>query len=70
MATSPNQKDVSRQVPNMELDKSNRKESLREKVGDKMEQAGDKLRKSGAETIGNAIHKAGDKLEHSGKKSQ
>lgn len=43
---------------------SNPKESLSQKLGDKIERTGEKLQRSGAERLGKMVSDAGDKIEH------
>jgi len=46
------------------MKKTNRKEPLSKKAGDKLERVGEKIADSGAEKIGRVISRLGDKIEH------
>lgn len=46
--------------------KEEQSETLRHKVGDVIERAGEKLSEAGAEKLGRAVYRAGNKIEHSG----
>ncbi|MBC7420655.1 MAG: hypothetical protein H7328_08000 [Bdellovibrio sp.] len=42
-----------------------KKETMTQKLGDKVESVGEKISHAGAKKVGNSISRAGDRLEHS-----